>query len=199
MKKKHPQVKGHCELQSSNSSDALLMSIFAHPDLPKWKGMGNLLGTGRINNIDFGVKYKLKKSNNKEKKATEFDMVINNCYIFESKLTEKDFTNKNHKEVEKYDYFDNTFYKSFLKQTKRGYENYQIIRNILALQERFNRFVLLCDERRPDLIIRFYETVKCIRDISIRNKCKVITWQQVAFVCRKNLKKFLEQKYGING
>ena len=38
--KQHPQVPGYKEMQSSNSSDALLMSVFCHPLIGSWKGVG---------------------------------------------------------------------------------------------------------------------------------------------------------------
>ena len=42
LKKKHQNVKGAFEMQSSNSSDALLMNIFCHPNLKSWKGILDL-------------------------------------------------------------------------------------------------------------------------------------------------------------
>ena len=43
-RKPHSRVAGILEMQSSNSSDALLMSIFCHPQLVAWKGVADLLG-----------------------------------------------------------------------------------------------------------------------------------------------------------
>jgi len=40
--KRHQVVLGLLEMQSSNSSDALLMNIFCHPDICRWKGVEKL-------------------------------------------------------------------------------------------------------------------------------------------------------------
>lgn len=197
LNKRHTQVPGAYEMQSSNSSDAILMNIFGHPDINKWQGLRRLLNMRDIFISGFGINPVVYKLNKPEPRPTEVDMLINNNVICESKFTESDFTNKSKKEVEKYDHFDDIFYKSFLKGNNTEYENYQLIRNILALYGGYNRFILFCDERRPDLIIRFYDTVNCIKDISLRSRCNVYTWQQIASVVGKDLRQFLALKYGI--
>lgn len=42
--KSHQNVEGAQEFQSTNSSDALLMSVFCHPQIFKWKGIRQLFG-----------------------------------------------------------------------------------------------------------------------------------------------------------
>ena len=52
-KKAHPNVPGAKEMQSSNSSDALLMNIFCHPLIGKWAGVGKLI-RANMSSITFG-------------------------------------------------------------------------------------------------------------------------------------------------
>ena len=54
LKKDHTKVQNAYEMQSSNSSDALLMNIFCHPKLNSWKGIRNLFGVSDIK-PEFGI------------------------------------------------------------------------------------------------------------------------------------------------
>lgn len=183
-------------MQSSNSSDALLMNFFCHPKINTWKGAAKLFDTSSIADISFGVNPNLKWNNKSEKVPTEIDMQINDNVYCEAKLTEKDFTSKSIKTVKAYDDFDRVFNRYFLIQTKSEYLNYQLIRNILAVYKNERSFYLICDARRPDLIRSFYETVRCVRDNSLRNRCNFITWQDLTKVVGdKNFYKFLKEKY----
>ncbi len=199
LNKRHSQVKGALEMQSSNSSDALLMNIFCHPEVSKWLGLNKLLNVNDLEITGFGINPVILRSGKPETTPTEIDLILNNSIICESKLTEDTFTNKNRQDIEKYDHFNDLFYKSFLKGTQTEFENYQLIRNILSLLTGYIRFILFCDERRSDLIVRLYETIGCIKDITLRSKCSVITWQQIASVVGTDLKSFLAVKYGIIG
>lgn len=66
------QVK---ELDSCNSSDALLMNIFCHPRIDDWKSPKKLLGIFNIGEAKFGFLAKVKKSNGQDD-ATEIDMKL---------------------------------------------------------------------------------------------------------------------------
>ena len=185
------------ELDSSNSSDALLMNIFCHPELNKWKSIKKLFNFEDTIEIipDFGYKPGVKKDGGKPDN-TEIDMKLDSIYI-ESKLTESDFTKKEKIIVESYDNFEEVFEKNCLEQDSNKYFNYQLIRNILAAyQDKYN-FILLCDARRPDLVRDFYLTVRCVKDVSLRSKCNIIFWQEVCKCVGGNLKPFLIKKYGL--
>jgi Restriction Endonuclease associating with ARP len=197
--KKHSQVKGTKEMQSSNSSDALLMNIFCHPKISDWKGVCNLFGDTPIKNIKFGINPEnLLKEGKEEETPTEIDMVINGEIYCEAKLTEKDFTQVAVDKMKKYDMFDKVFDIDILPVTKKNeFDNYQLLRNILAAKTDGKRFILICDARRPDLIRHLLDTVSCIRDIDLRTRCSFICWQDIAQKCGKDLRVFLEQKYSI--
>ena len=196
LKKPHSQLKGIKEMQSSNSSDALLMNIFCYPQIKKWKGICDLFKLTEIKDIEFGINPKLLKNGKLEPTPTEIDLVLNDKIICEAKLTESDFTNKSKESVEEYDKFEGGFNKHYLPQTQKEYSNYQLIRNILAL-EHYSAFYLICDARRPDLVKSFYETVRCINDVSLRNRCNIIFWQDIAKSVGRDLRSYLKISYNL--
>ena len=199
LKKTHPYFKNHKikELQSSTSSDALLMNIFCHPKILKWKGLTNLINIDNLTEvkIEFGFDPRLEKYNETK---TEIDMKIQNT-IFEAKLTEYNFTTKNKIDLlKKYDNIEEYFDLTSLHKNNETITNYQLLRNFLAaIKNNFN-FILLVDSRRPDLIREFLYTFSALKyqyqDI---NKFRFITWQDIYNVIGKDLKLFLKLKYGI--
>lgn len=192
--KTHQNIEGKKELQSSNSSDALLMNIFCYPHISKWKGVLDLLGVSKIDPV-FGLKPLVAKKNGKGD-ASEIDMVIDDVFV-EAKLTEKDFTRKDVSVVEQYVGMAEHFHRNCLVLIGKCFDNYQIIRNLLAAIQHNKRHILLCDERRPDLVRRYMETVCCLRDVGVRSKCRVVFWQEIQRLSGVSLGKFLKDKYGI--
>lgn len=124
--KKHSSFNnGILEMQSSNSSDALLMNIFCHPRIKTWKGVSDLLNVDYKDNIVFG--WKDAEFENETRHPTEVDMKIGN-HLFESKLTEVDFTKKELATVLRYQYIQDIFDIDKLKTGKDEVKNYQLIR-----------------------------------------------------------------------
>ncbi len=183
------------ELDSCNSSDALLMNIFCHPRIGKWKSLKKLLGLSEIGEPEFGFLARVKKNSGQDD-ATEIDMKLDGI-LMEAKLTEKDFTKKEKRIVESYDNFKEVFNEKLLPQSSEDYLNYQLVRNILAAYEHNLSFLLLCDARRPDLVREFYVTVRCVRDDRVRVKCNIVFWQEIAQSVGKELRDFLVEKYGF--
>jgi len=185
------------ELQSSTSSDALLMNIFCHPKILKWKGVYNLLSINEVEDkkIEFGFDPKLEKKNERK---TEIDMKIQNT-IFEAKLTEYNFTTKNESELlKKYLYIEDYFNLKVLLKSNETVMNYQLLRNFLAAIKNKSNFVLLVDSRRPDLIREFFHTYSSLKlQYQDTKKFRFITWQDIYRVIGKELQLFLKQKYGI--
>jgi len=194
LQKPHQKIPGAMEMQSSNSSDALLMSVFCHPRLSSWKGVENVLGF-RPENPTFGFNPLIEKQGTNGDK-TEIDMLVGN-YFVEAKLTEADFTEKTSVEVEKYKGFNQHFDVSCLSIHNDCYKNYQIIRNLLAAVQHNKQHMLLCDERRPDLVRSYMETVSCLKDQHFRKSCRVVFWQELQQACGKDLSIFLKTRYGI--
>lgn len=197
--KPHPSPPGRKqevkELDSCNSSDALLMNIFCHPRIDKWKSLKKLLGLSEIGEPEFGFLAKVKKNSGQDD-ATEIDMKLDGI-LMEAKLTEKDFTKKEKRIVESYDNFKEVFNEELLPQSSEDYLNYQVIRNILAAYERNLSFLLLCDARRPDLVKEFYVTARCVRDDWLRVRCNIVLWQEITQSVGKELRDFLVEKYAF--
>ena len=193
-KKSHQQIDGVKEMQSSNSSDALLMSIFCHPELSSWKGVADVLGFSPTE-PEFGYKPRVaKKGTNGDE--TEIDMAIDG-YFVEAKLTETDFTEKAVAEVEKYEGLASCFHTECLCICDGRFQNYQVIRNLLASTQHRKHHMLLCDERRPDLVRRYMKTVCCLRDEQMRKGCRVVFWQEIWRACGRDLGDFLQARYGL--
>jgi hypothetical protein len=201
--KPHTQIKNVLELQSSNSSDALLMNIFCHPKIKSWKGIQTLLKIDAAFELAFahypGVLLK-----NESKDSTEVDLFIKSgdkLIYCESKLTEGDFVYKPKAHFERYKNIKKVFDIDRLPVVRGEIANYQLVRNILAAHEVENNngyFYLFCDMRRPDLAKSFFETVSCIESMDLRNRCKIYYWQDIAAFCGKSLQEYLKNKYGIN-
>ena len=194
LSKSHPNVKNALEMQSSNSSDALLMNIFCHPRINKWNGPKKLLSLEAINPI-FGYKPGVLKNRN-IKDDTEIDMVIGDIF-FEAKLTETDFTKKHIMRVLEYNNLDTVFNLNLLTKKNNQIEGYQIIRNILAAYQCNKSHRLICDIRRGDLVREYYKIVNAIKIDELKLKMGVLFWQEIIRSCGANLKNFIKTKYGI--
>ncbi len=192
--KTHQNVAGMLEMQSSNSSDALLMNIFCHPDIGRWKGIRNLINE-TLDAIVFGFPGQVHMKG-EQVDSTEIDMALTGLFC-EAKLTENDFTQKTVDVVERYDGLHATFHAEDLPRVGGKYDNYQIIRNLLAAFQHGKKHILLCDERRSDLVLRYMQTVSCLREMQNRKNCRVVFWQEIAGACGASLRDWIEEKYGI--
>jgi hypothetical protein len=194
LQKPHPQVTGAYEMQSSNSSDALLMNIFCYPKIGNWKGVRDLFKVEEIS-PNFGFKPGIPLKNG-GRDRTELDLVFEDIFA-EAKLTESDFTQKDLETVKNYRDLKEVFHFEKLPRANNEILNYQILRNVLAAFHLENRLILICDDRRGDLIKSYYDVVKCIKSVEIRKRCDIIFWQDIWRKVGKNLKEFLSEKYGI--
>jgi len=190
LNKRHSYFKdGTLEMQSCNSSDALLMNIFCYPKLKDWKGVSDLLEIDFTEDIIFGYDPKFENEYNNR---TEIDLKIGKV-IFEAKLTEQDFTSKSIDIVNKYNNFTTVFDQDFLSIKRGTLDNYQLIRNVLAADKHDFRFILLLDQSRIDLMRSLFSITKAIKDVSLRNKIGYITWQELVDSCGKDLKEYIEK------
>jgi hypothetical protein len=127
---------------------------------------------------------------------TEVDMKLGNV-LFEAKLTEADFQIQCAELVEQYRDLQEVFECRQLPRAKRKYVSYQLIRNVLAAHALGLDFCTLLDARRPDLLEDWFLIVRCIRSASLRARCKILTWQELAPCSPGALQRFLTAKYGI--
>jgi len=184
------------ELDSSNSSDALLMNIFCCPGTLKQEALLSVLGVERGTVPRFGVRARVPMANGRFDR-TEIDMQLGDLLV-EAKLTEADFQSKEANVVEAYRDFIEVFDPELLRRAGERYLSYQLIRNVLAAHASGCRFCVMMDARRPDLRDAWFEVMRAIRDHDLRLRCKMLTWQELAAVAPVKLQQFLAEKYGIS-
>jgi hypothetical protein len=183
------------ELDSCNSSDALLMNIFCHPGAPRSERLFDLLGISKSAKPEFGVRARVPLANGRFDR-TEVDMRIGDLLV-EAKLTESDFQSCEEKLVRSYRDLEVVFEIDELPQMNGRFISYQLIRNVLAAHALGNSFCVISDERRPDLKEAWYAVMTAIRPADLRVRCKMITWQELSEVLPRKLRMFLAEKYGI--
>lgn len=203
LEKVHTQAKsslprnnrGWKELDSSMSSDALLMNIFCCPYVSDDLRVLGLLGIDAAELPQFGwrARVPLKKGS---ADRTEVDMKLGDM-LFEAKLTESDFQSADAAVLRSYRDFEEVFDARALPQEGGKLVSYQLIRNVLAAYANDARFCVLVDARRPDLIESWYAILRCVRPLALRVRCKVLTWQELTESLPEPLKEFLDSKYGI--
>jgi hypothetical protein len=183
------------ELDSSVSSDALLMSIFCYPRVTSRADLCGVLGIEPGSRPEFGFMPRVPLLSGATER-TEIDMKVGDVLV-EAKLTEADFQVQRAELVEGYSDFRKVFACRQLPKTGKKYVSYQLIRNILAAYALDLDFCALIDARRPELIEDWYAVVCCVRSAELRVRCKVLTWQELAGCLPRTLRNFLNEKYGI--
>ena len=196
----HSLPKADCvwrELDSSMSSDALLMNIFCYPGLTKRREVSLLLGTdlGKVPQFGFMPRVPLVTG---AVERTEVDMKLGDV-LFEAKLTEGNFQTQDAGLVQRYCDVKEVFEYRRLPRHGKHFFSYQLLRNVLAAYALNLHFCVLLDARRPDLLEQWYRVMQCIRSTTLRTRCKVLTWQELAPCLPSALRKFLLVKYGITG
>lgn len=184
------------ELDSSTSSDALLMNIFCYPGIFKQDLVLKLLDA-RAGVPQFGYRARVPLKNGGTDR-TEIDMRLENLLV-EAKLTESDFQKKSRTVVEGYRDFAEVFNVNELPADRQCYFSYQLIRNVLAAHAGACSFCVMMDQRRPDLREEWYAIMRCIRVHDLQMRCRMVTWQELASVLPVKLQGFLQEKYGLQG
>ena len=180
------------ELDSSNSSDALLMNCFCFPGVNSSVLGDSVPGLSRP---VFGFPAGLRLTGDTVD-ATEVDMHVGGV-IVEAKLTEADFTARPEAHVLRYTDLGSCFDVSSLPRKADSILSYQLIRNVLAAAQHSMHLVVLIDARRPDLLQEWWRVYASISDVSLRLRCGFRTWQQVAAETPPDLRRFLQEKYGL--
>ena len=183
------------ELDSCNSSDALLMNIFCHPGILRRGRLLAMLGLDTAVEMRFGYKARVPLVSGKYDR-TEVDLRIGNLLV-EAKLTEGDFQKAEKKVMSAYRDFFEVFDGDALPQIDGHYVSYQLLRNVLAAHALQCSLCVLLDGRRLDLREAWYAVMKCVRPVGLRTALKLLTWQELAATLPFRLQTFLEIKYGI--
>ena len=183
------------ELDSCNSSDALLMNIFCHPGVLRSGRAQSMLGLDANVEPCFGYKARVPLVGGRVDR-TEIDMLLGNLLV-EAKLTESNFQKAEKRVLAAYRDFHHVFDEEQLPQTEGNYHSYQLLRNVVAAYALHCSFCVLLDARRPDLTEAWYAVMKCVKPVELRTALRVVTWQELARVLPSRLQAFLEVKYGI--
>jgi hypothetical protein len=183
------------ELDSCNSSDALLMNVFCFPGTLKQPTIFNLLGVEPGVRPEFGVKARVPLMNGRADR-TEVDMLLGDLLV-EAKLTESDFQSEKLAVLHNYRDFVTVFDIRSLPRDGEHCISYQLVRNVLAAYASRCSFCVMLDARRPDLREAWYAVMQAVKPVELRVRCKMITWQELAPVLPRKLQAFLAEKYGI--
>jgi hypothetical protein len=187
--------RGWKELDSSMSSDALLMNIFCCPYVADDPRLMGLLGVDTAERPEFGWRARVPLRNGSADR-TEVDMKLGDM-LFEAKLTESDFQSAEAAVLGGYRDFEEVFDAAELPRVGEKLAAYQLVRNVLAAYASDRGFCVQVDARRPDLIESWYAILRCIRSVDLRVRCKTLTWQELCVVLPDPLVEFLDAKYGI--
>jgi hypothetical protein len=183
------------ELDSCNSSDALLMNIFCYPGVAGSAAVASLLGIESFQHPEFGFKARVPLTSGQADR-TEVDMRLGDLLV-EAKLTESNFQSKDISVVRGYRDFQKIFDARLLEKAGGKFLSYQLIRNVLAAFANSCAFCVLLDARRPDLLESWHNVMRAVRPLDMRLRCKVLTWQELSGVLPVALREFLDIKYGI--
>lgn len=183
------------ELDCANSSDALLMNIFCYPGVLRRSQICSLLDVEPQLVPEFGFRPRIPLLDGRGDR-TEVDMRVGDLLI-EAKLTEPAFQLASARLLLRYRDLEEVFDCEELHTSAGDFRSYQLIRGVLAAYATGCSFLLLCDERRCDLIDGWFEVMRAVRSYSFRNRLKLLTWQEVAAAVPRRLEKFLAEKYGI--
>jgi len=184
-----------CELDCANSSDALLMNVFCYPRLLRRAQLCALLGIQTGLRPEFGFKPRIPFANGRTDQ-TEIDMSLGHLLI-EAKLTETGFQTAPVDRLLRYRDIRKIFDIDELPIEGGAVHSYQLIRGVLAAYLWQRSFLLLCDGRRRELAECWLQILRAVRDCGLRSQLALLTWQELAHTVPKNLRLFLENKYGI--
>jgi hypothetical protein len=172
------------------------MNIFCHPASLERGPFKSLLSIDENAEVIFGYKPRIPMIKNGID-CTEVDLRIGDLMI-EAKLTEADFQLARFELAERYCDFEAVFDPSCLPKKGNKLQSYQLVRGILAaFAEEGCRYCLICDQRRPDLIARWFEVLSAIRHSDQRWRCVLVPWQEISQTLPIRLQRWIEQKYGI--
>jgi hypothetical protein len=161
------------ELDCANSSDALLMNIFCHPEVMTSPNVQAMLGIGSDATLEFGFKPRTPLQSGR-RDNTEIDMKVDNLLV-EGKLTESDFQSARFDLICRYRDLELVFDLAELPMRNGMQGGYQLIRGTLAAYATRCSFCVFCDARRPDLVEAWYEVMRAVRLCDLRCRLKLLT------------------------
>ncbi len=204
---------GRRELDAATSSDALLMSLFCHPQALSGaqSSLRRLMGIDAVEQFDFGYKPRV-PWDTAHVERTEVDLRIAHAggeLLLEAKLTEADFQTIPRSRLMRYlgattagqDSASAAFDLDALDATDSGRTRLlhgQLLRGVLSAHAvPGRRYALTCDARRPDLIESWYSVLRGVRSSELRSRLVLLTWQEIVATLPLTVQVWAEAKYGI--
>lgn len=185
----------YCELDCSNSSDALLMNIFCYPGVLRRRAVCLVLGVEPGLSPEYGFHPELPVLETLPDR-TELDMRLGGLFV-EAKLTESGSLSAPMRLLRRYRDFEDVFDTGLLATQAGRCRDYQFIRGVLAAHMHDVSYLLLCDDRGTDWRGRWFQVMNAVRSASLRTRLKLLTWQELGAALPPALQRFLENKYGI--
>ena len=186
------------ELEAATSSDALLMNLFCYPGILRRPSVLRLLNTDPGLLPTFGFRAQVPLANG-AKDRTEVDLRLGDL-LLEAKLTETSFQTARPALVHRYRDLELCFCLDDLARTATGeFDSYQLLRGVLAASVHHCRFAVLLDRRRGDLVERWYRVLRAVRSCDLRSRLQLLSWQEFAAASPPTVRRFMAQKYGIEG
>lgn len=185
----------HCELDCSNSSDALLMNVFCYPGVLRRAAVCLLLGIEPGLSPQYGFRPELPVLETLPDR-TELDMRLGSLLV-EAKLTESGSPSAPMRLLKRYRHFEEVFDASLLVSQAARFRDYQLVRGVLAAYAHNASYLLLCDDRGSDWKSRWFQVMSAVRGADLRTRLKLLTWQELSDALPPTLQHFLENKYGI--
>ena len=182
------------ELECANSSDALLMNIFCYPRVLRNPRVCALLGIEPGLSPEFGFRPGIPLRKGVDR--TEIDMKLG-ALLVEAKLTEGDFQRAPLRLLARYRDLEEVFDVERLPVANGSVQSYQLIRGVLAAYACSASFLVLCDQRRPDMAERWFSVLAAVREATLRTRMALLTWQELSVTLPRAVQKFLGEKYGI--
>jgi hypothetical protein len=189
------QDRRRFELDCATSSDALLMNIFCYPRVLSRQALCALLGIAPGLTPEFGFRPAIPLARGGTDR-TEIDMKLGDLLI-EAKLTEADFQRAPLRLLARYRDLNDVFDADRLPIRDSVVHSWQLIRGVLAAHAIGGSFFVVSDRRRPDLVDRWFEVMRAVRDSSLRTRLGLLTWQEIGIALPKPVRVFLSEKYGI--
>lgn len=186
---------GARQVDSSSSTEALLINVLCHPAMHQNRELLDILGVEAYV-PSFAAKCGLKRKAGSDH-AFEAHAILSNELIIEAALSETNFCERPKAYIESIEGFFDAFDDFALPQSKFSYMNSRLIQAILYARLKGMGFVLLLDARRPDLLDAFRKVQASIKDQDVKGRIHVFTWQSIVDTLPEDLSAFLMEKYGI--
>lgn len=184
---------GARELDSCNSSDALLMNCFCPSGASA--RLAQLMGSSRDDRPVFGQAGMVRLKDGRADR-TEIDMLLGSVMV-EAKLTERSFTTASPAVWRRYEHLEQEFVVELITDDDDYLLGYQLVRNVLAAAQHGRSLIVLIDHRRPDLLQEWWKVHGAIRDPMLRSQCGWRSWQEIAAASGAEDRDGLARKYGL--